>query len=123
MEKSKLTFEQLPQAVSLLLEQMERIEASLNAQSSTNEQTPQRESEQLLTIKQASEFLSLSVPTLYSKVSKNELPYMKRSKRLYFSRTELMDHLKQGRKKSSDEIEQEVEAYLSNTKKGLNNGK
>lgn len=84
---------------------------------------PKPEPEQLLTIQQASEFLSLSVPTIYSKVSKDELPYMKRSKRLYFSRTELLEYLKEGRKKSTAEIEQEAEAYLSNTKKGLNHGK
>jgi len=50
--------------------------------------------DQLLTIQQAAEFLSLSVPTLYSKVSKGELPVMKRSKRLYFSRIQLMEYLK-----------------------------
>jgi hypothetical protein len=48
---------------------------------------------------------------------------MKRSKRLYFSRTELLEYLKKGRKKSSSEIEQEANAYLLNNKKGLNNGK
>jgi hypothetical protein len=68
-------------------------------------------------------FLNLSVPTIYSKVSKNELPYMKRSKRLYFSSSELLEYLKHGRKLSNAEIEQEAEAYLSKTKKGLNNGK
>jgi excisionase family DNA binding protein len=68
-------------------------------------------------IQEAAEFLHLTVPTLYSKVSKGELPYMKRGKRLYFSRTELMEYLKEGRKKSNAEIEQEAEAYLSNKKK------
>jgi len=81
------------------------------------------QTEQLLTIKEAAEFLSLTVPTMYSKVSKGELPVMKRSKRLYFSRTELLDYLKHGRKKSNAEIEQEAKAYLLNNKKGLNNGK
>jgi excisionase family DNA binding protein len=57
----------------------------------SNEQTPTEQPEQLLTIQEASEFLSLAVPTLYSKVSKGELPVMKRTKRLYFSRTELME--------------------------------
>jgi len=52
--------------------------------------------EQILTIQEAAEFLSLTVPTIYSKVSKGELPFMKRSKRLYFSRTELLEYLKQG---------------------------
>ena len=88
-----------------------------------NEQPPTDQPEQLLTIQEAAEFLSLTVPTMYSKVSKGELPVMKRSKRLYFSRTELLDYLKDGRKKSNAEIEQEAEAYLLNNKKGLNNGK
>jgi len=51
---------------------------------------PAETPEQLLTVQQAAKFLSLTVPTVYSKVSKNELPVMKRSKRLYFSRTELL---------------------------------
>ena len=84
---------------------------------------PTDQPEQLLTIQEAAEFLSLTVPTIYSKVSKGELPVMKRSKRLYFSRTELLEYLKDGRKKSNAEIEQEAKAYLSNNKKGLNNGK
>lgn len=88
-----------------------------------NEQPTTDQPEQLLTIQEAAEFLSLTVPTMYSKVSKGELPVMKRSKRLYFSRTELLEYLKDGRKKSNAEIEQEAEAYLLNNKKGLNNGK
>ena len=84
---------------------------------------PTEHPEQLLSIQQAAEFLSLSVPTLYSKVSKGELPVMKRGKRLYFSRTELMEYIKEGRKKSNAEIEAEAEAYLTDKKKGLNNGR
>ncbi len=84
---------------------------------------PTDQPEQLLTIQEAAEFLSLTVPTMYSKVSKGELPVMKRSKRLYFSRTELLEYLKDGRKKSNAEIEAEAKAYLLNNKKGLNNGK
>jgi excisionase family DNA binding protein len=86
-----------------------------------NEQPTTDQPEQLLTIQEAAEFLSLTVPTMYSKVSKGELPVMKRSKRLYFSRTELLEYLKDGRKKSNAEIEQEAKAYLLNNKKGLNN--
>ncbi|WP_197276676.1 helix-turn-helix domain-containing protein [Mangrovimonas sp. ST2L15] len=75
--------------------------------------------EELLTVQEAAQFLNLTVPTIYSKVSKGELPVMKRSKRLYFSSVELMGYLKKGRKKSNAEIEKEAEAYLSNNKKGL----
>ncbi len=79
---------------------------------------PTKQPEKFLNIHEAAEFLSLSVPTVYSKVSKRELPVMKRSKRLYFSSTELMEYIKEGRKKSNAEIEQEAKSYLSNKKKG-----
>ena len=83
---------------------------------------PQQKSEQpeqLLTVQEAAQFLNLTVPTIYSKVSKGELPVMKRSKRLYFSQNELMDYVKVVRKKSNTEIEAEAETYLK--KKGGNN--
>jgi len=84
----------------------------------TKTDEPNDQQERLLTIREAADFLSLTVPTMYSKVSKGELPVMKRSKRLYFSRTELLDYLKEGRKKSNAEIDQEAQAYFSNNKKG-----
>jgi len=100
----------------------ERVTANiLKAVQNNNPTTDQPE--QLLTIQEAAEFLRLTVPTMYSKVSKGELPVMKRGKRLYFSRTELLEYLKGGRKKSNAEIEAEAKAYLLNNKKGLNNGK
>lgn len=77
---------------------------------------PTEQPERLLTVYDAAEFLSLTVPTIYSKVSKGELPVMKRGKRLYFSANELMEYLKAGRKKSNAEIEKEAEEYLK--KKG-----
>jgi len=72
--------------------------------------------EQLLNVQQTADFLSLSVPTIYSKVSKGELPVMKRAKRLYFSKAELLDYLKQGRKKTNAEIEDEAHTYLNSNK-------
>jgi len=80
---------------------------------------PTEQPEQLLTVQGAAEFLGLTVPTIYSKCSRYEIPFMKRSKRLYFSSTELMEYLKEGRIKSNAEIEAEAEAYLSNNKKAL----
>ncbi|MFY7733736.1 MAG: helix-turn-helix domain-containing protein [Bacteroidia bacterium] len=115
-----LTFDKLPEAVIMLTKEVSELKRLLIEK---QEQPTNDEPEQLLTIQEAAEFLSLTVPTMYSKVSKGELPVMKRSKRLYFSRTELLDYLKDGRKKSNAEIEQEAKAYLLNNKKGLNNGK
>lgn len=102
----------------LITDISERVTANiLKAVQNNNPNTEQPE--QLLTIQEAAQFLNLTVPTIYGKVSKGELPVMKRSKRLYFSRTELMEYLKEGRKKPNAEIEQEAETYLSNNKKAL----
>ncbi len=84
---------------------------------------PTEKQEQFLTIQEAAKFLRLTVPTMYSKVSKGELPCMKRSKRLYFSSIELLDYLKKGRRKSNSEIDSEVNAYLSNLKRGANHAR
>jgi len=114
--EQNLTFDQLPKAVTMLAKEVSELKRLLIEK---QEQTPTEQPEQILTIQEAAQFLNLTVPTIYSKVSKGELPVMKRSKRLYFSSTELMEYLKEGRKKSNAEIEQEAEAYLSNNRKGL----
>ena len=61
--------------------------------------------EQFLTIQQAAEFLCLTVPTIYSKVSRRKLPFMKQGKRLYFSKSELSDYLRRGKKETAAEME------------------
>jgi len=113
--EQKLTFDQLPIAVTSLTKEISELKMLLLEK---REQQPSETPEKFLNIQEAAQFLNLSVPTIYSKVSKGELPVMKRGKRLYFSNTELIEYIKEGRKKSYAEIEQEAESYLSN-KKGL----
>jgi len=80
---------------------------------------PTDQPEQLLTIDEVSALLHLTKPTVYSKVSKNELPGVcKQGKRLYFDRQTIINWIKAGRKKSNTEIEAEAEAYLSKKKGG-----
>ena len=77
------------------------------------QQTESSEStEDLVLIQEASKILRLAVPTIYSKVSKSELPYMKRGKLLYFSRKELIQYLRDGRRKTKTEIENETKDYF-----------
>ena len=105
-----LTFEQLPEAVTNLTREVSALRQLLISKEKQEEQ-----SEQFLTIQQAAEFLCLTVPTIYSKVSKRELPFMKQGKRLYFAKSELSEYLKAGKKKTSAEME--AENYLVTTKK------
>ncbi len=105
------TFEQLPAAVQLLAEKLESIEQLIL---SREEQRTEAAPDELMTVEQASAFLSLSVPTIYSKTSKRELPYMKRGKRLYFSREELTEYLKAGRKPTNAQLSADAENYTFN---------
>ena len=112
-----LTFDQLPKAVTMLTKEVSELKQLIIAK---NEKQSTKQPEQFLTIQEAAIFLKLTVPTMYSKVSKGELPVMKKGKRLYFSKTELLEYIKDGKKKSNAEIEAEAESYLK--KKGGANG-
>jgi excisionase family DNA binding protein len=78
----------------------------------------QKATDQLLTISQVAEFLSLSVPTIYGLVSRSEIPCMKKGKRLYFSKDEISDWIKTGKKKTISELSAETDTYLLGQKKG-----
>lgn len=108
-----LTFDQLPKAVTTLTKEVRELKSLLLKKSEHQNNEPL---EKILTIQEASNLLNLAVPTIYSKVSKGQLPVMKRSSRLYFSSTELMKYLKGGRKKSNSEIEADAEKYLTSKK-------
>ena len=113
--QDNLTFDLLPKAIQNLTNEVSELKSLLLDKQEQKQEQP----EKLFSIKQAAQFLNLSVPTIYSKVSKGELPFMKRSKRLYFSSSELMAYLKEGRNMSNSEIEKESATYLLNHKKGL----
>ena len=98
-----LTFDQLPKAVSELLEKVSKIEDILSHQDST-----QHEGDLLFSIQQASEFLNLSISTIYGKVCRREIPVSKQGKRLYFNKTELLGWVKAGRKKTLAEIQEGI---------------
>jgi len=61
--------------------------------------------------------------TWYSKISKGEVPYHKRGKKIYFLKSEIDAWLKAGKRKSNAEIEAQAQSYLLKNKKGLNNEK
>ena len=113
--EQNLTFDELPQAVTMLIKEVSEFKSLLIEK----QEQPTNQPEQFLTVHEAAKFLNLAVATIYSKVSRNELPVMKRSKRLYFSSSELVVYLKKGRVKTTTEINQEADVYLSGKGKGL----
>jgi excisionase family DNA binding protein len=109
-----ITFEQMPNAINELQESVKNIERILLNKSNENK----TKEEEFLTVKETAEFLSLSVPTIYGLIHKGEIPVMKRSKRCYFSKIELINYLKLGKRKTLNEIEKEADRFISQKKGG-----
>ena len=107
-----ITFDQLPQAVSRLQEQLNNIEQLLLRNANHLPET-----DDLLTIAEAAKFLNLSIPTLYGKVSRKLIPVNKQGKRLYFYKSELADWIKAGRKKTLADITLEAEQSFNPKRK------
>lgn len=109
-ERKSVNFDQLPEAVSYLIEKIDNLELIIKNQ-------PKDSGDEFLTVEEASAFLTLSLPTVYSKVSKKELPYMKQGKRLYFLKSDLIEYIKNGRVKTVSEVEAEADQFLTSKKR------
>lgn len=91
------SFDQLPQAVALVYQKLDRIERLLLK----TEVATTASSESLLNIKQASELLTLSVNTIYALVHDEAIPYAKKRRRLYFDKSELIAWVQAGHRKQN----------------------
>lgn len=99
MKMEKITFDNLPEAIAILLEKMQNIELLL-AGSTIDQSTD----EELMGVKEAAAFLGLSVATVYSKVCRGEIPAYKPGRKLYFDKAMLVANIKSRKKKSHKEV-------------------
>ena len=88
--ENPVTFETLLQIFPQLCEDIAFVKRHLLEKSNDN----QPEADELLTVQACAKFLNLSVPTIYGKISRNELPFMKKSKRVYFLKADLIKFLR-----------------------------
>lgn len=94
-----------------LHQKLNQIEELVLELKSNHSEKPTVPTNDLLSIDQASEMLNLAKATIYSLSSTAKIPVIKKGKRLYFSRKELIDWLNTGRKKTVDEIQSEAQNY------------
>lgn len=86
-----------------ILAKLERIEKLFE-----NLAPEKRAGDDLLTVDQTSKLVKLSISTIYSKVSRKEIPAFKIGKRLYFSRDEIIAWIKSGKIKTIADIRNEI---------------
>ena len=104
MTMENITFDNLPQAISLLLEKMEKLEQLLCGRSAEKitDQKP-------MGVKEAAAFLEISVPTVYSKVCRGKLPAYKPGRKLYFDEEMLIEHIKSAKKQANQVTVEHIE--------------
>lgn len=108
------------EAISNRLESIENLLYSIKDKQAASPE-PEASPGNLLTIDLAADFLHLSKATIYSKCSRNELPYMKRGKRLYFLKDQLLEYVKAGHHETAEQMAENASQYLAK-KKGQRNG-
>ncbi len=69
------------------------------------------ETEEIGGIDLAIELTGLAKPTIYSLCSERKIPHSKQGKRLYFSRQDLLEWIKNGKRKTQNEIAIEADNY------------
>jgi excisionase family DNA binding protein len=76
--------------------------------------------EDIIKVEEASKILKLATSTIYSKVSKNELPVLKRGKPLLFSKIALNEYLNSDHRKTFSEINYEAEKGIIKNRRKSN---
>jgi excisionase family DNA binding protein len=104
----KLTFENLPEAVQIILEKLERLEKIV-----TGPQDENLEPDKNLDISTASAFLGLAKATIYSKVCRGEIPAFKLGKRLLFNRSELEAYIENKKDQTNFHLKKAADEKLA----------
>lgn len=87
----QLTFEDLPRAISILLEKVSRIEEMLNSSKVLESELSKSEP---MTTKEVAEYLGVSMVSIYNYINRGALPYFKIGNKKYFKRSEVDKALK-----------------------------
>jgi len=109
-----ISFENMPVLLQEIYQKIERIESLL--EKLTPGETKDLE---LMNVQEAAQYLKLTVPAIYTKVSRREIPANKPGRRLYFIKSELRNWAQGAKLKTQDELANEAEMKMKNYRKHL----
>ncbi len=113
----KITFEQLPQAVSLLIEKVGQLADKVDKVLGKDGQQNDR---RLLALDDVAALLGKSASTIYAMTSEKRIPYRKSGNKLYFFEDEIIGWIEQGGTSgtgSEEEFNRRLEALRSGKKR------
>jgi excisionase family DNA binding protein len=106
-----LTFEQMPQAIGFLINEVEELKAALLRKSE-----PTTPTDQWFNVDELRDYLPdhPAKATIYGWVSSKQIPNHKGGKKLRFLKSEIDNWLAMGKRKSESELQEEAAAYKKN---------
>ena len=111
MNEQVLNFNDLPTALSLVINQLKEIDSKISLLSSQFQSNKENE---WLTVTELCAYIPTHPVehTIYCWTSSREIPYHKRGKRIMFLKSEIDEWLKGVKGKSKHEIQKEAEEYV-----------
>ena len=111
-----LTFEQLPQAVSLLINEVKELKSLLQVNNKDAEP-----SDRWFNLQELCEYLPdrPARQTVYGWISQRAVPYHKKGKKLQFLKSEIDAWLKTDKHKTAAELHAEAMAFVNSKRGGL----
>lgn len=91
-----------------IFEKLENIEKSLRGLQSMLELRNSSNNDELMNVKQVAEFIEESVASIYTRTSSRTIPFYKKGKRLLFKKAEILNWIESGKKKTIEEIQNEI---------------
>ncbi|WP_346236931.1 helix-turn-helix domain-containing protein [Niabella insulamsoli] len=108
---NKITFDEVPSAMVAVLNKLHSIELAITQLTTCNTKEPDCD---LMTVDEAADFLHLSKQTVYQDNAAGKLPSMKKGKRVYFLKSDLIKYLKDGKRKTKAEAANDANKFLAN---------
>jgi len=113
MNINEITFDSLPQAIGLLINEVSELKCLLVAKqkpTETQRRTP-------IGVKDVCALTGKAKPTIYALVQQRIIPCYKTAKKLYFYEDEVLAWINNGKRKTGLELKAEAENYSQNKRR------
>ncbi len=116
MSEKNITFEDLPKAMSWLMDKLNELDSKIDGLNNQNQSVP---TEQWMNLKELCDYIPShpAEQTVYGWTSCHLIPFHKRGKRIMFLKSEIDEWLHAGKIKSDKNLEDEAAQFIKSKKK------
>ncbi len=91
-----------------IFEKLENIEKSISSLQSSLQLKSNYNNDEFMNVQQVADFIEESVASIYTRTSSRTIPFYKKGKRLLFKKAEILKWIESGKKKTIEEIQNEI---------------